>query len=782
MGEGERVEVKARRFLELLFGSGDDTLSGYLFIASFPDGKFNRKQGPTKRDWFLWPDDHERALAYIIRNRSKDLYTAPTLYTMKGSAKAKNAKAGRVLYADADSCHPRNFLVVPTLITETSPGRYQCFWVVDGSEENVHSPEKLSRYSRRIAHSHINAGCDPSGFAVGHLMRIPQTTNNKPDVGQWTVRAAAEPARIYTYGGIEKYYARVDPPTPEQKQADPPPARQDLPSREEAEKAIHTNPVMLELYKASGVQGHPTASRSHILWKFLCEMSRLGIDKTTALVLAVNAKSNKWAKQPGGGWDELWRQLCKAYADPENQPPVNAEDFTRLEQARDDEQSVAVENGQVVANVPVQGTPVRLLGDNEHGLVPQDTLVDVYERWAQTKTDAATQFHRAAFLSVLATVLGDFGRPGAKFMEQGPLNLWFLILGGTTRSRKTTAQKFATRMLKELQRPEEGYHYLLGGDVTAEGLNGELADHPGRSKLLDRDEAHGWFQEMESKPYMHALKQTLASLYDGETTGQLRATKDKTKAGMRTSLNLYLLGVTEYVCRQLNTEDYASGFLNRFLYVHAPPPPRTPESVQVDEVDPNTQNLFVDLERDTIVEQLFEIRSFWESETGGAPGHPEAMAVITCTEEALQRFNRFAVEASDHAADHPLADALEPAVDRFTKSVLKCIYLLAMARKKRRADIDDVRKVLSWAEYWYGDMVFVAHHVHANAWSRKVDEVQRRLAEFSGTSVPWYRIYNKVRKDYSPKEFKEVVMALQQSNLVRVESGSESAVITKIDW
>lgn len=772
-----KVEVKPRGFLEHLFGTGDAALTGWLVIAGFPEGKFDPRTGPSQRNWFLWPDDHERALAFIMRNKHKDLYTAPTLYKMKGTAKAKNAKVGRVLYADADTCHPRNFKVVPTMVTETSPGRYQCFWRADTVDG--HSPEALSRYSRRVAHNHVNEGCDATGFAIGHLMRIPASSNNKPSVGQWTVRAAADPERVVNAKQVKDAYPQVEPPPKTQSE----PLPSDLPDQKTAEEAINGNALMLELYSATGTQGSPTASRSHILWKLVCELSRLGIDKKTALVLAMHATSNKWKNHPQRGMEEIWRQVVKAYNDPENQPPVDAEDYARLEHTRDrEDRSITVEDGKVVAAVPLQGTPVQLLDDDEYPLVPRDTLVDTYERWAMQHTDAAVQFHRAAILSVLSTILGDFGRPGASFMKDAPLNLWFLVLGATTRSRKTTSRRYATKILEDVQRPPE-YKYRLGGDVTAEGLNNELADFPGRSKLLDRDEAHGWFQEMQSKPYMYALKEVLAGLYDGETQGRLRAAADKNKGAVATSLNMFLLGITDMLCEQLEASDYASGFLNRFIYVHAPPPPRTPQSVQVNEVDPDDNNLYVDAERENIVEQLSKLQQYWAEETGHAPGVTNAMAVITSDDDALQRFNRFAMECADHAADHPLADVLEPAADRLTKSVLKCVYLLAMSNQRRKANIGDVRKVLSWAEHWYGDLIYVAHHVHANSWSRRVDEVQRKLAEYTGTSVPWQRIYNKVRRDFNPKAFKEVIMALQQSGLVTVENGNNGGtVITKIDW
>src|SRR5690606_25918260 len=125
-----------------------------------------------------------------------------------------------------------------------------------------------------------------------------------------------------------------------------------------------------------------------------------------------------------------------------------------------------------------------------------------------------------------AAVFGDFGYPATRF-KMGGLNLWFLVLGGTTRSRKSTARHMMLDTLEALEEPGK-YSYDLGSDVTSEGLTVELAENPGRSLVMDLDEGHGLCNESSSKNCLSRLKKTPTELYDGRERGRVRSSSSKT--------------------------------------------------------------------------------------------------------------------------------------------------------------------------------------------------------------------------------------------------------------
>src|SRR5690606_15961224 len=152
------------------------------------------------------------------------------------------------------------------------------------------------------------------------------------------------------------------------------------------------------------------------------------------------------------------------------------------------------------------------LSADERKRLPDDTLVDRYVRWASTITDAAKQYHRAGILTVMSAVFGEFGLPPTKFY-MGRLNLWFLVLGGTTRSRKSTARHMWLRLLRDLQTGE--YDYVFGSDVPAEALAEELSEKPAWSSVFQRDEVHGLLGQESSKGYLAGLREDFTELYYG---------------------------------------------------------------------------------------------------------------------------------------------------------------------------------------------------------------------------------------------------------------------------
>lgn len=228
----ERKLIKAGGFFGLLFHE----LTGYLCIASFPgNGKFDPSpdNGPTRNAFFKWPQQRDDVVAYVVANKHKDLYFVPTLFHTADNRKAENAAIGRVVYADADTARPELFKLEPTLTVETSPGRFQLYWRIEG-DDDCRDPEKLARASRRIAHGHAAEGCDTSGWDIGQLLRIPGTMNNKPNLdAPWEVTCTLHTKVFTTLANIHEIYPPVEPSRAEVARL-PMPIQQELPTLERA--------------------------------------------------------------------------------------------------------------------------------------------------------------------------------------------------------------------------------------------------------------------------------------------------------------------------------------------------------------------------------------------------------------------------------------------------------------------------------------------------------------------------------------------------------------------
>src|SRR5690606_14924934 len=60
---------------------------------------------------------------------------------------------------------------------------------------------------------------------------------------------------------------------------------------------------------------HKQRDRSRALWRIYNECFRLGIPKEDCFQLCLYSPNNKFASEKRSGMDNLWRDVCYAYAD-----------------------------------------------------------------------------------------------------------------------------------------------------------------------------------------------------------------------------------------------------------------------------------------------------------------------------------------------------------------------------------------------------------------------------------------------------------------------------------
>lgn len=780
-------------FFELLYGD----LNGYIAIASFPgDGKFNRNSGPNQSAWFHWPTDRDALMVYALQSQKKDLYVPPVLFHSPESRKASNAKTGRMVYADADACDPRVFHLTPTMVVQTSPGHHQVYWAISDIDENQstsEAPKILSRMSRRVALAHQNQGCDASGWDVGQLLRVPKTTNNKPQLDQPYLVTATAGGQMYTLAMFEEQYPANEPTRHYETVTEPEPAPEDLVSLDEALHMVSGHGEIMRLYQE---ECDPNGrQRSDRMWRLMGLLARSHVPIAVAYVLSWYAGCNKYRQDDRPG-SELWRELAKAYNDPANVHEATALDGDELAQWQDMVQNLNIQDpeddfdgepadlNESAPRIPEMGkfvpVPDAELTEGFHGFltdversshVPRNTILDRYVGWAATRTDAPATYQRAAGLTLLATVFGDFAYPATKF-PMGGLNLWFMMLGGTTRSRKSTARRLMLKSLDMLS--GDHYVYDLGSDATAEGLAAELAEHPGRSMLFNRDEVHGLFTEAGEKHYMSGFKETLTELYDGQVRGKLRATGNRRTDSTNTVFNVFFSGITERIAKELTPDDFASGFLTRFLFTHAEPPPRTRAAVYMQQAEDTETD--TDIEHEEIIADIGRSRGFWENLATAGKQVP-----IGFDNEAWDRLNTYAWSLTETAEEHTLHTMLAPSADRMVKNTIKVACILAMADRCMEVGMVHVLKAVHLAEEWFSQLIVVAAKVRESQWHQQQAEITEQLATLADP-VLQNKLYAKVRSRYKPREFEELMQALENSSVIARKSGGQGMYIKKLGW
>ena len=741
-------------FFDTLFpGTGNDGQDlGYAVLALFPGGKFDPSKGPVQSHFFAWPSQKDDLVAFCLHNGDKDIYTVPALFKTNSSRKADNIAHQWAVYADADSLPLDRLRAEPTLIVETSPERHHAYWVTA-----TDNPAALTAVSRAIAHTHAQDGCDPSGWDAGQLLRVPGTTNNKYEqigLDPFDVKIKRQ-GTTWTLEKLADLY-----PEPSHL-AKAPAGSEDMPPRkswhyaadtvEESTNIFHYSPDIYAMFSSELVPGQ---DRSATMWRLLCELSRYGCSRKTAMFIGWEAKCNKY-RIDGRSEEDLWAELCRAFDDPSNAPVTTS--LEAAERTRLDASETNPEN-----RLKSFLESVEILHEDERHLVPEDTFIDRYVAWACTRTDAPEIYHRAGAVTILSAIFGEFGSCPTKFDSN--LTLWFLLLGPTTRARKTTAMMLWVDLLADLQ--DQKYHYLLGSDVTSEALSAILPKRDGRTSLFYRDEAHGLLYEQDKKRYLAGLREHMTELYGGRVRMSLRA--DQARAddsetantgNIRTNFVMFLCGTLDQVTTALTIEDYQSGHLARFLVAEADPPPMTEDDMYAEQYDGVDRS--EDPFRQRLMDELSNSRSFWETSTT-----PGKLRMVPFDPRAWDRLQKAKWEIYQSAKENDQAEALLPTTDRMGTSLMKAAVLIAMAEREPRVGMRHVFKAMHLAEEWYTSTATIAGRIMHSSWSARQEEILTKIRSHVD-GVTEAEIYARFRSKMQEKEIESDLAVLMKAGLIR---------------
>jgi RepB DNA-primase from phage plasmid len=140
---------------------------------------------PPFTEWFYrYPAELDKAQRELRQYASSNnLYYCAHLLT-KPKRDKEHAAMVRAVWGDGDTCSPDKLLVAPSIVIESSPGRWQYLWLLD----EPMSPQEAEQLCRRIAYFHRADGFDVSGWDLTQLLRIPGTLNVKYATPYPTVR------------------------------------------------------------------------------------------------------------------------------------------------------------------------------------------------------------------------------------------------------------------------------------------------------------------------------------------------------------------------------------------------------------------------------------------------------------------------------------------------------------------------------------------------------------------------------------------------------------------
>lgn len=679
----------------------------------------------TEQKFFEYPAQLDDMKAYALAHATEDIYYSPILFNAPRRIK-ENAKTVHVIYADADACAPENFMVEPSISVQTSDDRWHTYWMLDSEVD----PQVAALLAKKIAYAHKHQGCDISGWNTTKLLRIPNSMNLKP--GKNAPVTATSTGAIYSLDDLELHYGDVEvEPIRELSLAELPDS---WPNLMKTMAKIQSNPEIIGLYME---EPSASADLSRLLWKLEIALFKQGLTAEEVFVIVRNAKCNKYhsplrPKRLDADGD-LWREVQRAGASfKEDIAAPMPIDLTDIEKP-----------------IEVSTIKPQFLTDSERLTVMEHrNFIDIYRDWATSKTDGAIAYQNASAWTLLSCVFSDVGYAVPKFGKMG-LNLWFMVLGETTLTRKSTSRNLMLRAVRQYEK-FSGYQIDIGSDATPEGLTAILAERDKQTSLLHRDEVQGMFKDFINKTYMASAAERFTELYDGHVPVTIRSAKGKTQTERaETNFIMYLMGITSKTADVLTTEYFRSGFLARFIYVTAPTPPRTKESEDIQQADEYEVNVR-DEQLEQMMKSLSESVMFWQKKGGPRP--------VRLSQPALERFNQFKWEMGNYSEAHPERESIEPSRQRLALSVWKCAVLLAMYDKYEEVQLRHLLTAIMYSEEWFWNLTQMAGAISASEWQRDVDQLETLITD-KGGKIRYEEAYKKF-SNKRKREFDEMVQAL----------------------
>jgi hypothetical protein len=613
-------------FFETLFSDDE----GYLCIATSDP---RAPKATFAQQYFTWPNDAKRVENFFLRVERKDnVYFCVNLLS-KRERKKENCLPTDLLWADLDAVNPDTIMdYPPPILLRSSPGRWQGIWRMTTKIP----PFQAEDYSRRLAY---HLGADKSGWDLGQLLRVPLTINWK-----YNTPVQVELQRISEI--------RAAPAIFEILQADAgvklTPHEPDMPDATlTADQIIYKyNPLLRNtafyaLYTQDPEEG---ADWSSIMWRLLNESFRVGMSPDEVFIVATDAKCNKYARD-GRPLQDLWREVLKAGGEYQN-----------------------IDGSASLIEVP------HLVDEDDSRLT--ETFLDTYREWAVEATDAVPDFHDISMLTVLSAIVSSSVKLETSAGVITP-NIWGLILGDSTITRKTTAMGLAMDFVLAI---DPGL--IVATDGTGEGLLSALSERPNRASIFYKDEVSGLFDSMTKKDYLAALQETFTALYDVPPIISRRLRKE-TIVIESPAFVILCGGVPNKIFSSIDESFVLSGFLPRFIVVHGTASPSDRRALSA----PTASDL---TKRSAIMNKIADIYEAYATDIkqnlGGQAVLMPPRYTARMTEDAWRLNATFESKMLFAGHESLVRDLALPTMDRLSRSLLKIGIILAAIRQKPDKD------------------------------------------------------------------------------------------------
>jgi Protein of unknown function (DUF3987) len=669
-----------KSFFDLLFGANEGFVCLAVTDPELPKASF-------RQSFYEWPKQAIKVENFILSvEKQHNVYFGINLLS-KMERKKENCLPTNLLWADLDTASIERFKIPPPILLESSPGRRQAIWRLTTSLD----PWQAEEYSKQIAYS--IEGADRSGWDLTQLLRVPLTTNFKytshPKVA--LIRALETEAAPLLFEAIPKVKDTDDIPSKEK------PADSDLP---DAREVIYKYTVSL---RNSGFTAFystkpaPDGDWSSALWRLIHICFEAGMNANEVFSVAQTAACNKYARD-GRPIEHLWRDVLKAE---KSQEAINV----------------------ITANFAPLIMP-KLVDEPA-----TETFLDQYSEWASEATDAVEIFHRLAAITILSAIVAGSVRLETSYGLIVP-NLWGLVLGDSTLTRKTTAMRMAIDFLNVLDA-----EMIMATDGSPEGLLTGLESRPNKVSIFYKDEISGFFNAINRRDYLAGMPETLTHLYDVPSVYTRRLTKHTIR--LESPVFIFFGGGVEDRVYDALTEEYIlSGFMPRFLVVAG--------DNDIDSLRRTGPPLATGVaKRAAISEKMANLYECYamdvKTNIGGQIVMMPSRVMATLTDKAWAMYGNIEDQMVREAANSSIPSLALPTFERLSRSLLKMAVILGASRQSPATNNNqisitdsDVQNAAWYVQDWGQYSVNLVANAGKKASEKLLDKIIRVISEHPG--------------------------------------------------
>jgi hypothetical protein len=389
-----------------------------------------------------------------------------------------------------------------------------------------------------------------------------------------------------------------------------------------------------------------------------------------------------------------------------------------------------------------------------------ETIIDRYRDWAEDATDALPEFHDLCAAIGLSSIVSNSVRLDTSYGLMVP-NLWGLILGDSTLSRKTTAMRMIMDIIAVLDSD-----MILATDGSAEGLLSGLSTRPNKTSIFYKDEISGFFDSMNKKDYLAGMAETLTALYDVPAIFTRRLRKE-TIIIESPAFVLFGGGVRDRVYETINEEYVLSGFLPRFLVVSG--------ETDMSRLRPTGPATDVGIaKRSALVAEFADMYENYATEVtikiGGQSTRMPSRITASLSPDAWDKYGELETLMWTTASDSTVSNLALPTFERLSRSLLKLAIVLACSRQQPKdekiiVEVADVTNAAWYIQNWGRFSIDLVNNAGKRISEKILEKIQRAISTYPG--IPRSTIMQHYH--LSKKEADEVLGTLEERQLVRTE-------------